>query len=184
MADPFTFGNPWPLVGRDSELNELRGALADPDCGGVALVGGAGFGKTRLAAQAAVVARDLHMTSASLRATKSAAAIPFAALAPLFVELGLPAKLDASLLRSVAEAIDHHRGEQRMALIVDDAQELDDASIALLDQLVERKDVFVVFTVRMGQGETWNPSSASGRTSRSSALRWGPSPIPICARWP
>jgi predicted ATPase len=108
-----------------------------------------------LAAQVAQLAVERQMTFASLRATKSAAAIPFAALAPLFVELDLTPKLDAGLFRSVTEAINRHRGEQRMALIIDDAQELDDASVALLDQLVEQRGVvFVVFTVRMGEGDT------------------------------
>jgi DNA-binding CsgD family transcriptional regulator len=149
------FENPWPVVGRGEELETLKRALGDPDCGGVALVGGAGFGKTCLAAQVVRLAADRQMTFASLRATKSAAAIPFAALAPLFVELDLTPKLDAGLLRSVTEAIDRHRGGQRMALIIDDAQELDDASVALLDQLIEQKGlVFFVFTVRMGEGET------------------------------
>jgi len=155
MNDPSFFESPWPVIGRDEELETLNKALGDPDCGGVALVGGAGFGKTCLAAQVVQLAADRHMTVASLRATKSAAAIPFAALAPLFAELSLTPKLDAGLLRSVTEAIDGHRGEQRMVLIIDDAQELDDASVALLDQLIEQRGlVFFVFTVRMGEGDT------------------------------
>lgn len=155
VSDSSFFESPWPVVGRDEELETLKKALGDPDCGGVALVGGAGFGKTCLAAQVAQLAVDRQMTFASLRATKSGAAIPFAALAPLFVELDLTPKLDAGLFRSVTEAIDRHRGDQRMALIIDDAQELDDASVALLDQLVEQGGVvFVVFTVRMGEGDT------------------------------
>jgi DNA-binding CsgD family transcriptional regulator/tetratricopeptide (TPR) repeat protein len=155
VSEPSIFENPWPVVGRTEELETLMRALGDPECGGVALVGGAGFGKTCLAAQAVRLAADRRMTVASLRATKSAAAIPFAALAPLFVELDLTPKLDAGLLRSVTDAIDRHRGGQRMALIIDDAQELDDASVTLLDQLIEQKGVvFFVFTVRMGEGET------------------------------
>jgi DNA-binding CsgD family transcriptional regulator len=148
------FEHLWPVVGRGEELRTLNQALGDPECGGVALVGGAGFGKTCLAAQVMQLAEDRKMAFASLRATKSAAAIPFAALAPLFVELDLTPKFDAGLFRTVVQAIDRHRGDQRMALIIDDAQELDDASVALLDQLIEQKGlVFFVFTVRMGEGD-------------------------------
>jgi DNA-binding CsgD family transcriptional regulator/tetratricopeptide (TPR) repeat protein len=153
VTEVTTFGVPWPVVGRDAELQALRAALGDPDCGGVALIGGPGFGKTRLAAEATRLAADRGMTFASVRATKSAAAIPFAALVPLFAELDLPVQLDAGLFRATAEGIRRRRGDQRMVLIVDDAQELDDASVALLDQLVDHKGIFVVFTVRMGEGE-------------------------------
>jgi len=54
---------------------------------------------------------------------------------------------------AAAEAIEQRRGDRRMVLVVDDAQELDDASTALLDQLVERSGVFLVFTVRSGGRE-------------------------------
>ena len=37
--------------------------------------------------------------------------------------------------------------------MVDDAQELDDASSSLLDQLVDRGGTFVVLTVRLGEGD-------------------------------
>jgi DNA-binding CsgD family transcriptional regulator len=167
--------DPWPVVGREGELETLETALGDPDCGGVALIGGAGFGKTCLAAQAARLAVDHGMTYAWLRATKSAAAIPFAALAPLFMELDLTPRLDAGLLRSLTEAIDRHRGERRMALIIDDAQELDDASVALLDQLVEHKGVVVVFTVRMGMGDA---ESVVGRWRDQHILRIEVGPLP------
>ncbi len=174
VSAPSTF-DPWPVVGRDEELKALENALGDPNCGGVALVGGAGFGKTCLAAQAVRLAADLGMAFAALRATKSAAAIPFAALAPLFAELDLTPRLDASLLRLVAEAIDVHRGNQRMALIIDDAQELDDASVALLDQLVEHKGVVVVFTVRVGEGDT---ESVVGKWRDQQILRIDVGPLP------
>jgi DNA-binding CsgD family transcriptional regulator len=174
MSGPSTF-DPWPVVGREQELEALRDALGDPNCGGVALVGGAGFGKTCLAAQAVRLAVDHGMSYAALRATKSAAAIPFAALAPLFAELDLTPRLDASLLRLVAEAIDLHRGNQRMALIIDDAQELDDASVALLDQLVEHKGVVVVFTVRVSEPDT---ESIVGKWRDQQILRIEVGPLP------
>jgi len=128
-------------------------AFDDPECGGVAFVGRAGFGKTRLAAQALEMACDLQMASASVRATKSASDIPFAALAPLFVDLDLPGELNARLFRTAADEIDRRRSEQRLALLIDDAQELDDASAALIDQLVDRSSIFIILTLRLGERE-------------------------------
>jgi predicted ATPase/DNA-binding SARP family transcriptional activator len=45
--------SPTPLIGREAELAELRGLLADSACRLVTLVGPGGIGKTRLALQAA-----------------------------------------------------------------------------------------------------------------------------------
>ncbi len=134
-------------------MRVLLEAMDDPACGGVALIGAAGVGKTRLAAQALGLAANRGMAFASVRATKSGAAIPFAALAPLLTELGVPIELDAKLLLAATEAIDARRGDQRMVLIIDDAQELDDTSAILLDRLVEHGGTFVVFTARVGEGD-------------------------------
>ncbi|HEX3795236.1 MAG TPA: AAA family ATPase [Acidimicrobiales bacterium] len=153
MARLTTAAGPWPVVGRNPELEAIGAALDDGDCEGVALIGGAGFGKTRLAAQARHMAVERGLACSSVRATKSAINIPYAALAPLFEAFDLSAKLDAGLFRAVARAIDVRRGDRRMVLVVDDAQELDDASVTLLDQLVEHNGVFVIFTLRVGEVE-------------------------------
>ena len=77
----------WPIVGRDAEIRALNEAFTDPNCAGVALVGAAGFGKTRLAAQAQALASHRGMTVATIRATKSAIDVPFAALGNFLGEL-------------------------------------------------------------------------------------------------
>lgn len=141
----------WPIVGREQELQALVRAMEDPACGGVALVGSAGVGKTRLATRASELAAERGMTTVSVRATRSGSEIPFAALAPFFDQLGLPTEIDAGLFRSAAAAVDERRGDHRFVLVVDDAQDLDDASSSLLDQLVDRGGTFVVLTVRLGE---------------------------------
>ena len=140
-----------PVVGRAAEVHALAVALADPRCGGVALVGGPGFGKTRLAEHALELARARGMAAAAVRATRSSAGIPFAALASLFAELGTDPSIGSELVGAVAAAVDDRRGDQRLALMVDDAHELDTGSVGLLDQLVQRASIFIVFTVRTGE---------------------------------
>lgn len=139
------------MVGRETELAALQDALDDPACGGVAFVGGPGFGKTRLANRAVELIGDRDILVASVRATRSAVSIPFAALAQLFDQLGIVPGPDVGLLRSVVDSIDRLRGDRRMALVVDDAQELDGPSSALLEQLVRWAGLFIVFTVRSGR---------------------------------
>jgi predicted ATPase len=141
----------WPLVGRGAELERLGEAIDDPSCGGVVLIGPAGAGKTRLATQALELAALRGLTTRSIRATRSVSAIPFAPLAPLLPQLDLPSEASAGLFRAAAGAISELRGAGRLALMVDDAQDLDDASAALLDQLVGEGSIFVVLTMRASE---------------------------------
>jgi DNA-binding CsgD family transcriptional regulator/tetratricopeptide (TPR) repeat protein len=138
----------WPLLGRDAELARLAQAIDDPDCGGVVVIGTAGVGKTRLATDALQMAAAGGLATSAIRATRSASDIPFAALAPLLPEIDLPTEASTALFRAAREVIDARRGDGPFALMVDDAQELDDASVALLDHLVGLGTVFVVLTVR------------------------------------
>jgi DNA-binding NarL/FixJ family response regulator len=141
----------WPLVGREAELEVLARTLDDPTSGGVVLLGAAGVGKTRLAQRGIEMAEARGLATVSVRASRSAAHIPFAALAPLFAELLLPSEVNAGLLREAAEAVGRRRGDGRLVLAVDDAQELDDASGALLEHLLRTGDVLVILTARLGQ---------------------------------
>ena len=138
----------WPLLGRDTELSQLAQAIDDPECGGVVVIGSAGVGKTRLATDALQMAAAGGLATFAIRATRSGSDIPFAALAPLLPEIDLPTEASTALFRAAREAIDARRGDGPFALMVDDAQELDDASVALLDHLVSVGCVFVVLTVR------------------------------------
>jgi DNA-binding CsgD family transcriptional regulator len=141
----------WPLVGREAELDVLAGAMDDPTAGGVVLFGAAGVGKTRLAQCAIEMAEARGLATVSVRASRSASHIPFAALAPLFAELRLPSEVNAGLLREAADAVSRRRGDGRLVLAVDDAQELDDASGALLEHLLRTGDVLVILTARLGE---------------------------------
>ena len=83
ITDSSTGANDWPLVGRSGEVRLLRDLLTAPTVRHVVLAGPPGVGKTRLAQEGMAVARRLGMEIAEAAATRSAAQIPFAAVAPV-----------------------------------------------------------------------------------------------------
>lgn len=142
----------WPLVGRDEELKLISAAMDDPESGGVALVGPPGVGKSRLGRQALGLASLRGLPTVTVRASRSAAPIPFAALAPLFTSLAVnvDGELEASPFLAVSAALEERGENSRLVIVVDDAQDLDQSSAALLDQVVGRRGTFVIVTVRAG----------------------------------
>ncbi len=138
-----------PLVGRDSELALIAGALADEASGGVALIGPAGVGKSALARQATELATQQGLRTSVIRATSSASQVPFAALAPLLSLLDVQLEGERTIFGAVTRALKAWEGK-RLVVVVDDAHELDDASVALLDQMVDTELIFVILTVRLG----------------------------------
>ncbi len=145
-----------PLVGRGAELARIAAALADPQCGGVVLVGPGGVGKTRLARHALRVAAASGFATAEVTATRAAASIPLGALEPVLgEEPGSGATRDrrgtVGALRSARARLLGLAGAAPLVLLVDDAHHLDDASATLLLQLAGEDDVFVVATVRSGE---------------------------------
>jgi len=138
----------WPLVGRDGELARVAEAMAD-GANGVLLAGPAGVGKTRLATESIELAEQRGWAHAVVRANRSAATIPFGAFAPLLPAApAANAEGQADSLRAACRAVVEAAGESTLVLVVDDAQELDDASAALLALLAVEPQVFTVVTVR------------------------------------
>jgi DNA-binding CsgD family transcriptional regulator len=139
---------PWPLVGRTHELEQIAALLASGPLHGALLAGPAGVGKTRLATEAVRLAEEAGMATAVCRATRAASTIALGAFAPFlpvadtFAERGVDALARA---RAAVLAVAHGR---RLTLVVDDAHLLDDASAALVHQLVAAENVFVVATMR------------------------------------
>ena len=143
----------WPLVGRDDELQRVTQAMDARDAG-VLLIGPAGVGKTRLATEALALAASRGWPTATVRANRSAATIPFGAFAPLLPAVpAIGAEGQADALRSAASAVAATAGDGTLVLLVDDAQELDDASSALLHILAAAPSVFLVVTVRSGDDD-------------------------------
>ena len=139
---------PWPLVGREAELRFVADALSDGVAGGVVIAGPAGVGKTRLALEVAQLAEAGGNIVAWVRATRSAASIPLGAFAPLLPAADLRIPEGVELLARAREALAERAGGRRLVLCVDDGQLLDDASAALVHQLVASGEAFATATVR------------------------------------
>ncbi len=141
----------WPLVGRVSELTQVTAAM-NGEAGGVLFAGPPGVGKTRLAAECLGFAAERGYRTAHVRANRSSATIPYGAFAPLLPPATTrDAESRGDLLRYFAEAVLDGPDDSPLLLVVDDAQDLDEASAALLLHLVLQGGVFPVVTLRTGE---------------------------------
>ena len=140
----------WPLIGRQRELSELEAAYRDPRRRGAVIIGAAGAGRSRLLrdALAATCAQGAHVES--VRATRSAAAVPLGALLELVPDAPRPDD-DLALMRACARALADRAAGAPAVLGVDDAHLLDPASSALLLHLATAGTAFVLATVRSGE---------------------------------
>ncbi|MET8761642.1 AAA family ATPase [Lentzea sp. NPDC004782] len=140
----------WPFVGRARELQDVMSALTEPNGRGAALVGPAGVGKTRLADEIVARLESAGVTVRRCYATVATSTIPFGALAAM-----LPA--DMRTANPLGRAVEHLLAEpQPLAIVVDDAHLLDDASIGMLHHLIRHGHARVLVTSRPGErAELW-----------------------------
>ncbi len=149
------FASQWPLVGRVGELRQLQRLLGSSEQRGAVIVGPPGVGKTRLARECLALAERSGSATAWVTATRSAAGLPFGAIAPLLPappsgDEG-PAENRTDLLRRSAAALADAARGRPLTLVVDDAHLLDDASATLVYQLAVNRTAFVLLTVRAGE---------------------------------
>jgi hypothetical protein len=138
----------WPFTGRDAELRFVGEAVAGGSTGGVVIAGPAGVGKTRLTAEAAELAGAEGCAVEWVRASGSARSIPLGAFAALLPATGGPLPAGVELLARARHALAERAAGRRLVLCVDDGQLLDDASAALVHQLVAAREAFAVVSVR------------------------------------
>ena len=137
----------WPLTGRNEEVQTITDAVSDPTLAGIVVCGAAGVGKSR-------VTRDALHAMASHRthirwvvATASARALPLGAFASW-----APAAADSlQLVRGVVDSLTAAPDGAEVVLGVDDAHLLDDLSVFVVHQIIQRRAAKVVLTVRDGE---------------------------------
>jgi DNA-binding CsgD family transcriptional regulator len=138
----------WPFTGRDVELRLIGESLSDASTGGVVIAGPAGVGKTRLAAEAAELAGARGCAVEWVRASRSARSIPLGAFAALLPATDRRLPEGVELLARARHALAERAAGRRFVLCVDDGQLLDDASAALVHQLVAAGEAFAVVSLR------------------------------------
>ncbi len=143
-------GGAWPLVGRDRELEAIAAARAAPGCHGVVVIADAGVGKSRLAREGLDVAERDGAFVDWVQATRSAAAVPLAAMAGLVPDEVRSDDIVA-LMRRCGEELGARAGSRPVVIGVDDAQLLDPVSAALVLHLATSGSAFVLATVRAGE---------------------------------
>lgn len=144
------------VIGRASELSLVQTLLSVADSGGVAFVGPAGVGKSRLAHATRELAEDAGFATVVATATPVAARITLGALAHLLPPAGELATVHTDLqptqlLQAARHTLSELAEGRRLCLLVDDAHHLDSVSAHLLHQLAASGDVFIALTVRSGE---------------------------------
>ncbi len=128
---------PWPLTGRSAQLEELGRHYRDGACGGVVLHGPAGVGKTRLAEEALRLAERAAARSSGRSATRRrrrsrSAPSPTCCPPTCVHELGVGDDERTALFHAARAELRRLAGDDRLVLLVDDLDLLDDTSVAVL----------------------------------------------------
>jgi DNA-binding winged helix-turn-helix (wHTH) protein len=149
----------WPLVGCFEVLERLVALPVDPACHGATVCGPPGAGATRVAREAYREWTRLGHRVAYLAPTAEMTAIPLAALARLVPDeafdldgvAGDDGVAQATLFRRATQSIGALAHGQRLIVVVDGADRLDELSRAVLTGLMAEGVVFGALTVRAGQ---------------------------------
>jgi DNA-binding SARP family transcriptional activator len=148
----------WPMIGRGAELERIASRFVDPERGGVLLHGGAGIGKTRLADECLRSATAAGLATERVAGNPAGREITLGGLAHLLPPDIVTAagtgggELDRTALfhrarGAVTQAVP---AGQRLLLVVDDIDQLDDLSRSLVASLIVDRAVFAVVTLRSG----------------------------------
>ena len=147
---------PWPLTGRIDQLEAIGRDYRAGAVGGVVVHGAAGVGKTRLAEEALARAERSGRPTARAVGHPSTASIPLGALAHLLPAslvggLGVGEDERTGLFHGARAELRRMAGDDRLVLLVDDLDLLDDTSLAVLVPLVVSRTAFLIGTVRTGR---------------------------------
>lgn len=136
----------WPTTGRDRELKVIEEALNSATAQGVLIAGPPGVGRSRLAADAAAAAARSRWSVHPIVATLAGRTVPLSAFAP-WPDTSRGVAHTASEAMAAVAAL---AKRTPVLLDIDDAHLLDDVSAFVVHQLVSRRVVNAVITVRTG----------------------------------
>jgi DNA-binding CsgD family transcriptional regulator len=138
----------WPLIGRSEEMRAIEAAILAPDASGIVLYGAAGVGKSRIARDALLAAESHGCEGRLAVGASSARAIPLG----VFSAWAQSGVTDAvQLLRGVIESLTSAAAGATVVVAVDDVHLLDDLSLFVVHQIVQRGAAKVLLTVLDGQ---------------------------------
>ena len=129
------------LVGRSNELQDIDGAIAEDR--GLFFSGPAGVGKTRLLNETKLILENHGFDVIEIIGAQATADIP---LAPLLGLVDLEQQGD--LARLVLSALTRRARDNRVAMLVDDIQRLDEASASLIHRIATSGIALVFATHR------------------------------------
>ena len=150
----------WPMMGRAAALRVLADTVSDDAGVGALITGGAGVGKTRLADELVGHLESSGVVVARASGHPEARGIPLAALAHILpidvaTATGPGGELDRGLVFHAArQALVDAAGGQRPVVVVDDVDQTDELSRALIASLVLSRSVVAVLTMRTDDGPT------------------------------
>jgi DNA-binding CsgD family transcriptional regulator len=138
----------WPLIGRSEEMRTIEAAIVASDVSGIVVCGAAGVGKSRIAREALSAVASRGCEGRWAVGSSSARAIPLGA----FTAWAQPGVTDTvQLLRGVIESLTAASSGATVVVGVDDAHLLDDLSIFVVHQIVQRGAAKVLLTVLDGE---------------------------------
>lgn len=148
----------WPLVGRTQEMRLIAAALADPGASGMVISGSAGVGKSRIAREALDAAAASGCEIRWVVGTSCGKGLPLGALASW---AGLGGGDSLHLVCEVIESLTAVAPGRQVVVGVDDPHLLDELSMFVLQQIVQRGAGKLLLTVRsdepipVGVRELW-----------------------------
>src|SRR6476620_138810 len=129
-------------------MQRIEAAIAAPDVSGIVLRGAVGVGKSRIAHEALAAATSRGHETRWVAGASSARAIPLGAFTA-WVQSG--ATDSVQLLRGVIETLTATSSNTTVVIGVDDVHLLDDLSIFVVHQIVQRGAATMLLTVREGE---------------------------------
>lgn len=158
------------LVGRDAELARLRTLLSGDSPAVTVIEGVAGVGKSRLLwSLLEGLGGDVH--AERILGVQTLRTIPFGAVSHLVPHT--PSVDATNMLATVRSVLLERSAGRPTVLAVDDAHVLDDATVALLQQMLGHRETRVVLTVRELETVT-DPVAALWRDGQVEVIRLEP----------